>query len=482
VEARDGRQPLRQRLFSPVDAASTSFLRLVVGVILVCECVRFHVYGWIDTYFVLPTIRFGYFGFDWLQPLPGDGMHLVFLGIAASAAAVTLGYRYRTAIALLATGWTYVNLLDQSTYLNHAYLLSLACVLLAVLPAPLDWSLDARRRAQRGPHTTPAWSLWLLRFQIAVPYVFGGISKLDSDWLHGQPLQVWMSRMTHLHERVPAFGEPWLATLFSYGGLVFDLAVVPALLCRRTRVAAFAVALAFHGLNAAMFHIGVFPWLMMFATTIFFEPGWPRSVLRWASGNKSTPAGIPLATESPAPPVRNQPWILIGIATWIVVQILIPFRHLLYPGDVAWTDEGSKFAWRMMLFDKVTALRITATNLADGTARPIDPRDLLTPKQLERMSTNPELLALFCRHVGDTLRRAGHPQAEIHVLALCSLNFRRPQLLVDPAVDLSRVSRSIRPQTWIVPLREPLREQPWLVPMSQWERQILGRVPSPPEQ
>ena len=28
----------------------------------------------------------------------------------------------------------------------------------------------------------------MLRGQIAIPYVFGGLAKLNGDWLHGQPL------------------------------------------------------------------------------------------------------------------------------------------------------------------------------------------------------------------------------------------------------------------------------------------------------
>lgn len=458
------------RLFEPVDAAAFACLRMVVGITLLCESIRFYCYGWIDTYYADPAVHFTYFGFDWLHPLPGIGMHLVFLGIALTGAAVAIGYRYRAAIILLTAGWVYVFLIDQTTYLNHAYLLALVCCLMAVLPAPRLWSSGARRQSGLRTDTIPTWAWWLLRFQIAVPYVFGGIAKLDSDWLHGQPLQVWMSRMIHVRDWVPAFGEPWLAMAFSYGGLIFDLGIVPLLLWRRTRVPAFVAAIIFHFLNAIMFHIGVFPWLMMFATTIFFDPDWPRHLLRWFG--RHTPIAQPERIPSPPDSVRR--WILIGAAAWIVVQILVPFRHLLYPGDVAWTEEGSRFSWRMMLVDKVTALRITASGLADGTTVPVNPLEFLDSKQFEKMSTHPEMLGEFCRIVGDRLRRNGHPDASIRVVALCSLNFRKPQLLVDPTVDLSRTRRSLQPQPWIRRLTEPLPPEPWLFPMHQWERLVLG--------
>jgi hypothetical protein len=89
------------------------------------------------------------------------------------------------------------------------------------------------------------------------------------------------------------------------------------------------------------------------------------------------------------------------------------------------------------------------------------------------MSQYPEMMAEFCRFLGDELRRDGHPESRVHLFALCSLNGRKPQLLVDPDVDLSRSSRSLRAQPWIQPLTEPLPSQPWLFPMSQWERRVF---------
>jgi hypothetical protein len=465
---RDGGGWFIQRLMTPTDAASVASLRIILGLIALWESVRFFRNGWIDAFYVAPSFHFTYFGFEWVHPLPGVGMHLVFLGIALTGLAVAVGYRYRVAITLLTLGWVYVFLLDATTYLNHAYLIGLICVLMSVLPVPHLWSLDAWLQPRLRSSTIPTWTLWLLRFQIAVPYVFGGIAKLDSDWLHGQPLQMWMSRMTHVRTWVPAFGENWLALLFSYGGLLIDLGIVPLLLWRRTRTVAFLTAIAFHGINSILFQIGVFPWLMMLATTIFFEPDWPRRYLRKACG---------MSVQSLAPSLAmttRHRLILIPVTLWIAVQILVPYRHLLYPGDVAWTEEGYRFSWRMMLTDKVTAFRITATGLATGGTAPIDPYMHLTPRQVDKMSQYPEMMAEYCRFLGEELRRVGHPKARVQVFALCSLNGRKPQLLVDPKADLSRSTRSLRPQPWIQPLTEPLPPQPWLVPMSQWERLVIG--------
>jgi hypothetical protein len=61
---------------------------------------------------------------------------------------------------------------------------------------------------------------------------------------------------------------------------------------------------------------------------------------------------------------------------------------------------------------------------------------------------------------------------EIHVVALCSLNGRKPQLLVDPAIDLGAQPRRWGPQPYIVPLTEPRRDEPWNVPQLEWPRHV----------
>src|SRR5262249_9978442 len=123
----------------------------------------------------------------------------------------------------------------------------------------------------------PAWTVWLLRFQLGVVYVFGAVAKLNPDWLlHAQPLRIWLGANADL----PIIGywveQPWLAYACAYAGLLFAACVVPVLVGRRTRSAAFAAVIAFHVLTALLFPIGMFPWIMMALTPVFFDPSWPR--------------------------------------------------------------------------------------------------------------------------------------------------------------------------------------------------------------
>jgi len=101
--------------------------------------------------------------------------------------------------------------------------------LLCIVPAHKMWSLDARCRPQLRADTTPAWTLWLLRAQVAVVYFFGGVAKLNGDWLRGEPMRMWLADRTEFPVIGRFFTEESTVYLFSYGALFNDL-LAPALL------------------------------------------------------------------------------------------------------------------------------------------------------------------------------------------------------------------------------------------------------------
>ncbi len=466
---------ISQRAFAPHAALSLVFFRVTFGLILLWEAVRTFVEGLIDTVYLDPRIHFTYLGFGWVRPLPEEWLtlHFVLLGVAALLLAIGLLTRF--AAAWLCVGWTYVLLMEKAAYLNHLYLVCLIAGLLIFVPTHRMCSLDARHRPQWRSDFVPTIALWTLRIQIAIPYVFGAIAKLNGDWLHGAPLRLWMPRMTHIREVIPFFGEPWMAMIFSYGGVLLDLFIVPLMLWRRTRLWAFGVIVIFHLFNALMFRIGIFPWFMICATTLFFDRDWPRRLLRLKPGE---PAGVSPRTDQEATltlhaelsgsfrlPARQElrvrSLILAGVGLWFLIQFTIPFRHLLYPGDVDWTEEGQHFSWRMMLCDKTPAMRLFAIDKKTRQVISIDPQRSLNEWQLNYMSYDPDLLVQFSQHLAAEFRETKNLDVEIHAQIFCSLNGRRQQLLVDPQIDLARQTRSLSPQPWIVPLKEPLPNELW---------------------
>jgi hypothetical protein len=447
------------RLFETADIASLVHVRIAFGAIMLWEVLRYFTSGWIGRYYVNPTYHFAYFGFEWVQPWPGSGMYLHFWALAALAISIMLGFQYRVTTALFFLGFTYVFLLDQARYLNHFYLVSLLGLLLIIVPAHRAVSIDAWRRPSARSETAPTWALWLLRAQIGIVYIYGGVAKLNEDWLRGEPLRTWLADYADWKVVGPFLTSEWAVYLFSYGGLLFDLLIVPLLLWKRTRRYAFAGVVAFNVLNGWLFNIGIFPWLMIAASLLFFAPDWPRrwrfGVSKVLGGSVAVNAQTGRGRESPVPsraPRLARVATLGLLAGYLGVQVLVPFRHYLYPGNVHWSEEGHRFSWHMKLRDKNATARFLATDPSGGRTWQVDPRAYLAAWQIQEMVTRPDMILQFSHHLANDLRKQGYGNIEIRADVMASLNGRPAQRLIDPAADLAAQPRSLLPAAWILPL------------------------------
>jgi len=451
-----------ERLFEPLDNASLVAFRVAFGLLLFWETLRYISYGWISEYWIEPTFFFTFQGFDWVTPWPGAGMYLHFMALGSLALCVASGFLYRLTTALFTIGFAYVLLLDKANYLNHFYLIVILSLLLLVVPAHRRFSLDVFLNPERRSTTAPAWALGLLRAQIGIVYVFGGIAKLNGDWLAGRPMDEWLAEKAGAPIVGPLLDQPWSGLAFSYGGLLLDLLVVPALLWRRTRPYAFVAAVGFHLANSQLFQIGVFPWFMIAATTLFLDPDWPvraiaavRRRLPSALGGRAEPHRARAAPEPSrlAPRTALSRLGIAALAIFLAVQVLVPFRHLLYPGSVHWTEEGHRFSWHMKLRNKSSeGLQVVARPSRTDRWITIEPRSYVTDGQLGEMATRPDMLQQFARHVADDLERRGLGPTKVHVRADVSLNGRPPRPLMDPQVDLAHVPRDLGHAPWILPL------------------------------
>jgi hypothetical protein len=456
-------------LFQPVDISFLVFFRIVFGGILLWEVYRYFSYGWITRYFVEPVITFTYYGFSWVKPWPGRGMYIHFFVLGLAAACVMAGFLYRIAAPVFFLAFTYFFLLDQTRYLNHFYLVCLISFLMCFLPAERAFSVDALLRRKIRSDVVPAWTLWLLRAQIGIPYFFGGIAKLNSDWIRGgEPMRTWLRPMTAM----PGFGSIFKTDLVVYGfvvgGLLLDLLVVPLILWRRTRPYAFAAAILFNLINAVIFDIGIFPWLMLGALLIFFPPDLMRRFAR-AFMSPGQPFELEPSQEvssvttktvpersNPLPSFATQKLVAGLLAAYLAIQIVLPLRHYVYPGNVSWTEEGHNFSWHMKLRTKDGEAVFIVTHPATGQTWTIKPEDYLKSHQLTKMITKPDLIVQFSHFLAEEKRREGYENVEVRARVMVSLNGREPQLLIDPHVDLAKEEMSLLPARWIVPLTTPL--------------------------
>src|SRR5947207_2043444 len=220
---------LQTRAFAQVDIASLIFFRVAFGLLMTWEVWRYFSRHRIGHFWLEPPLLFKYYGFSWVHPWPGNGLYIHWAILGVLALFIAIGLFYRVSALLFFLGWTYIFLLDEAQWVNHTYLISLFSFLLIFVPANRAFSADAWLNPKRRLQTVPAWTLWLLRAQMGVVYFFAGIAKISPDWLHGEPMHVWLSNSKQPPIIHQFLSEPWAAYSFSYIALLFDLSIVPFL-------------------------------------------------------------------------------------------------------------------------------------------------------------------------------------------------------------------------------------------------------------
>jgi len=259
--------------------------------------------------------------------------------------------------------------------------------------------------------------------------------------------------------------QPWTGHVASWSGIAFDLTIVGWLLWRRSRCAAYLVLVAFHVLTWRLFAIGVFPWVMIAGTLVYFDPSWPRHATRalglgghrliWRSGRPSSHGLIRMPPRPPASRSRRRGIIAVTML-WAVLQLAVPLRHLVAAGDVRWTEEGYYGSFRVMLTEKAGLLTFAVTDPATGEQWMVEPTMVLTDWQARQASIRADLTLAAAHLVAEALERRGHADVEVRADSWVSFNGRRRQRLIDPAVDLAALGRPSQASAYVLPLDQPV--------------------------
>lgn len=375
---------------------SFSFIKFIYGLILFLIALRYLVYGWWKKYFVEPDFHFRYPYFEWIPTIPDDYVLWVFVLLAIFSLFVSFGIFYKWSLLFSLILFSLVFFQDVTYYLNHHYFILVMGLLFLFLPEPQHNFFSAKNQYYQ-------WGIYVIRIQIAIVYFYAGFAKIQPDWLiHGLPLKIWLARKTFIPEFILTLEEQ--ALLFSWAGMLFDITIPLWLSLKSTRKYAYFFVIIFHVLTRILFEIGVFPWIMILFTTIYFEPNWPY-VIKQKLINKK----LDLFRQKERI-LNNKRYLLskVLVYTMLVFQILFPLRFIIYLNDlsikeymnkVLWQENAFRWSWRVMLVQKSGYVKFFIHDKKNNLISEHDPLTVLSPMQYDMMAYQPDLICQYANYL-----------------------------------------------------------------------------------
>ncbi|GAA4235882.1 HTTM domain-containing protein [Postechiella marina] len=439
------------------NAAPLAVFRIAFGIMMCFSIIRFWYHGWIETLYIQPKFHFSYYGFEWVKPI-GSYTYLLFVLCGIAAFFVAIGFKYRLAIITFFLSFTYIELMDKTTYLNHYYFISLLSFLMIFLPANAHFSVDNIIKKRRYENI-PKWTLDSIKLLLGIVYFYAGLAKINSDWLlRAMPLKIWLPSKYDL----PLIGDTlmhkeWFHYAMSWSGMLYDLLIPFLLLYKRTRVFAFILVVIFHVFTRVLFPIGMFPFIMIVSTLIFFDASLHKKIISIVKRIFQYKASSLIDTVRTNYTYQFRKPIVCLLTVFFIIQLVFPFRNIFYKNELFWTEEGFRFSWRVMLIEKMGICTFKIVNGETGDFFYVDNKDFLTPFQEKQMSFQPDFILEYAHYLGDHFTSQGHENVQVFVESYVALNGRLSQPFIDKNVDLHREKESFKTKHWILPFKDEIK-------------------------
>jgi Vitamin K-dependent gamma-carboxylase len=431
-------------ILAPTSIAPLVTFRIVFGLMTLISSIRFVAMGWVKDHFIDAKVNFKYYGFEWVKVLSPNLMYIVYGLMIIASFCILIGAFYRIATITFFLTFVYTELIDITYYLNHYYFVSIVAFLMIFVPANRKFSFDVWRNPHLAANSVPAWCINIFKLQLAIVYVFAGVIKINYDWLiNALPLKIWLPA----NDSLPLIGwfmkYKFTPYLFSWAGMLYDSTIILWLILPKTRLLANITVIIFHIITGLLFQIGVFPMVMIGATLIFFSEKWHERF-------------YPFYKEIPNLVINNinlfkSKALIFCLFIFFGFQLLFPWRFLLYPGNMFWTEQGYRFGWRVMLMEKAGTATFYVKDAVTGREGDVVNSDFLCSHQEKQMAMQPDLILQYAHFLKVHFEAKGMSKPAVRAEVYVTLNGKPSQLLFDQQLDISKIKDSWANKKWIFP-------------------------------
>ena len=442
-------------LFRKIDNSALVIFRIIFGLLIVAECWGAIFTGWVNVNMVEPQLTFTFIGFEWLNNLLGPNMIIYYVIMGLLGIFITAGSFYRFAAILFAIMWSLSYWMQKTSYNNHYYLFMLVSWMMTVMPAHHFFSVDSFLFPKIKRLSCKNWVPVLFIIQLFIVYTFAAVAKLYPDWFNGVFINLHfieyanlISYKYQLTGLASVIGSLEFAQVFAWGGFLFDLLIIPAMLFQPTRSIAIKCAIFFHVFNSLVFGIGIFPFFALAMMIFFYDPDKIQELFFKTKSfmmDRNDEDGL-ITTRRVA-----FSYLLMIYVLW---QIYLPLRHFHIPGNVFWTEEGHRLSWRMMLRNRSNDTKVFIAypdkNGKINGKEEINFNKYLTYKQAGRFGSSADMIWQMAKFVKEDYKKKGK-NVMVFVDSKVSINGSEYYQYTNPKVDIANTKWSyFGHQGWIM--------------------------------
>lgn len=436
-------------LFDQGDPLRLDVFRILFSLVLILQYSTYASSKFIEKGILAPAFLFYYDFFPFVKPLSEGGLKFVLLLTIIGPILMLFRKTSRVGAAIYFISFLYLMLLEESYYNNHYYLILIMSFFYAIYKQP---------KTSSGIRYSPNWQQFLMVFMLCIVYFFGGLVKLKHDWLFLQQPTRILLEINSVNSSFPELLKSEFAVYYiTFGGILFDLSISFLLLWRRTFILGVIATIIFHVTNHFIFNlgeggtIGIFP-LMMIAANIFFAPPekFRKFMAKFLPGTNEVFSIPPKETAN-----LYHKTTYAFIVTYVVIQLILPFRPHLQGSHVNWTGQADFFAWRMKLNNKGVKAKFYVKYSAEEQAQEINIGRIINTMQISMMGQHVDMIYKFSKYLSERFEKESGKRPIITADFQVSLNGRPFQAIVDPSTNLAEISYSpFRHPDWVLPLKE----------------------------